>query len=471
MRLMLIMSMLSGLGAVAQESTEDTLRVLILSGRNNHDWQTTTPFLKLMYEESGRFIADITDDPASLTAETLAPYDALVDNWSAYPDMTGRQWGEAEGPILDFVRSGKGFVLLHAATACFSDWPEFQQMAGCTWGDESGHGKRHKFQVYIDDSEHPIASGMPPFVSGVDELYHKLTPHPSMHVVASAHSAEHQNGTGEFEPVAVTTQFGEGRCFYNILGHDVAAMDIPGFKTLMLRGTEWAATGAVTIPVPEAWPTPKVNAAVVVGGHSFDEAVFPQVFDAHENATYTILEQKDDSEIFDNVNDFPYNVVVLYNMGQKITEARQANLLKLLDQGVGFVVLHHAVAAFSEWTEYADIIGAKYYLEDTPNHTKSIYQHDVDFTVNVADGKHPVTRGLQDFVIHDETYNNYDIYDDNRVLLTTAESTSAPGVCWVRRHGNANVCFIQLGHGPEAFTNPNYQQLVAQAATWAAKQE
>jgi type 1 glutamine amidotransferase len=471
MRLMLIATMLVGFGAVAQEGGGDILRVLILSGRNNHDWQTTTPFLKQIYEESGRFAADVTDDPASLTAESLAVYDVLVDNWSAYPDMTGRQWGPAEEAILGFVRSGKGFVLLHAATACFSDWPEFQEMAGCTWGDESGHGRRHEFQVYIDDPEHPVTNGMPPFVTARDELYHKLTPHPSMHVVASAYSSEHQNGTGGFEPIAVTTQFGEGRCFYNILGHDVEAMDAPGFKTLMLRGTEWAATGAVTIPIPDPWPAPKVNGAVVVGGHGFDEAVFPQVFDAHKGATYTILEQKDDSEIFDNVADFPYNVVVLYNMSQKITEARQANFLKLLEDGVGFVVLHHAVAAFSGWPEYADIIGAKYYLEDTPEHSKSVYKHDLDFTVQVADGNHPVTRGIQDFTVYDETYNNYDIYDDNRILLSTDDPTSAPGICWVRRYNNANVCFIQLGHGPEAFTNPNYQRLVAQAATWAAKQE
>jgi len=471
MRLMLITSMLVGLGAVAQEGAGDTLRVLILSGRNNHDWQATTPFLKQIYEESGGFAVDVTDDPASLTAEALANYDVLVDNWSAYPDMTGRQWGPAENAIIDFVHGGKGFVLLHAATACFSDWPAFQEMAGCTWGDGSGHGSFHAFQVFIDDPDHPIAKDMPAFVTGPDELYHKLTPHPSMHVVASAYSSEHQKGTGAFEPVAVTTQFGEGRSFYNILGHNVEAMSNPGFKALMLRGTEWAATGAVTMPIADPWPAPKVNGAVVVGGHSFDKAVFPQLFTAHQGAAYTILKQEDDSEIFDNVTDFPYNVVVLYNMSQKISEARQANFLKLLDEGVGFVVLHHAVAAFSGWPEYADIIGAKYYLEDAPKHTKSIYKHDLDFTVHVADGQHPVTRGLTDFVVHDETYNNYDIYGDNRILLTTDEPTSGQGIAWVRRHGNANVCYIQLGHGPEAFTDPNYQRLVAQAATWAAKQD
>jgi hypothetical protein len=199
--------------------------------------------------------------------------------------------------------------------------------------------------------------------------------------------------------------------------------------------------------------------------------VFPQLFDAAAGAAYTILPQQDDSEIFDNIANFPYNVIVLYNMTQQISGTRQVNFETLLDEGVGLVVLHHAVAAYSKWAGYANIIGARYYLEDTPDHTKSIYQHDVDISVHVADGNHPVTRGLKDFVVHDETYNNYDIFDDNRVLLTTDDPTSAPALCWVRRHGNANVCFIQIGHGPTAFTDPNYQRLVAQAMTWAAKQE
>lgn len=158
-------------------------------------------------------------------------------------------------------------------------------------------------------------------------------------------------------------------------------------------------------------------------------------------------------------------------MTQRISEARRANFLRLLDQGVGLVVLHHAVAAFSEWPEFANIIGAKYYLEDMPNHTKSVYKHDVDFTVHVADDQHPVTRGLKDFAVHDETYNNYEVFPDNHLLLTTNEPSSANAVAWVRRYSNANICFIQLGHGPNGFTDPNYQRLVAQAATWAARQE
>ena len=47
-----------------------------------------------------------------------------------------------------------------------------------------------------------------------------------------------------------TLKYGSGRVFQTALGHDVKAMDSPGFRLTLVRGTEWAATGEVTIPVP-----------------------------------------------------------------------------------------------------------------------------------------------------------------------------------------------------------------------------
>jgi type 1 glutamine amidotransferase len=48
-----------------------------------------------------------------------------------------------------------------------------------------------------------------------------------------------------------TTTFGTGRVFTTALGHDPAAMILPGFIATFVRGAEWAATGAVTLPLPD----------------------------------------------------------------------------------------------------------------------------------------------------------------------------------------------------------------------------
>ncbi|MCF6285353.1 MAG: ThuA domain-containing protein, partial [Candidatus Hydrogenedentes bacterium] len=390
-------------------STGDALRVLILTGRHNHDWEATTPFLKTMYEESGRFVVDVTEDPASLDADALEPYDVLVDNYAAYPDMTGRQWGKtAEDAIVEFVRQGKGMVLFHAAVASFLDWPEFLEMAGCSWGEDSAHGRRHEYNVDIVDHDHPITHGLHSFATSRDELYHRLDMHPPIQLLARSYSMASAKGSGRYEPMVLTTDIGQGRCFYTAMGHDVEAMEGAGFQAVMLRATEWAATGAVNMPPPDALPARKLQAVVLTGGHDFDEEAFPKLFEGDEAVLYDAVHQEKDSKIFEDISDWPYDVIVLYNMSNKISEKGRANFLRLLDQGTGLVVLHHAIIAYQEWPEFARIIGVNYYQEESTingvTYPKSTYKHDVDMPLRIEDGSHPVTQGLKDFVVHEETY-------------------------------------------------------------------
>ena len=58
--------------------------------------------------------------------------------------------------------------------------------------------------------------------------------------------------TGRDETVAWVRDYGKGRVFTTVLGHGPDQMRLsPGFRALFARGCEWAATGKVTIPVPE----------------------------------------------------------------------------------------------------------------------------------------------------------------------------------------------------------------------------
>ncbi len=226
------------------------LRVLVLSGMNNHDWQQTTPALQRIYQDSGRFRVDVTETPSALDAAALARYDLVVSNWTNFPNEE-RAWGpETEQALLDFVRAGKGLALFHAASACFPTWPEYQRLIGATWAmGTTGHGTLHNFGVTIADRGHPITRGMDDF-SIHDELWHRMAVQPTAHVLCTAFSAEDTGGSGRDEPVALVTELGQGRCFNLVLGHDVTAMESPGWRLLMLRGSEWAATGRATISVP-----------------------------------------------------------------------------------------------------------------------------------------------------------------------------------------------------------------------------
>jgi type 1 glutamine amidotransferase len=245
------------------------IRALILTGRNNHDWRSTTPYLKGILEGTGRFEVRVNEEPWRLSKEALAGLDVIL------LDYNGPRWGpQAEEAVAGFVRSGGGMVVVHGASYAFGEmeilgdkhqrtgqfeppWSEYGEMTGVTWTNgppRSGHGKRHQFQVEIVDRDHPITRGLAPSFSIDDELYHRLVFKPGVHVLARAFDAPEIGGTGNFEPVLWTVRFGRGRVFHTTLGHDTKAMAAPGFRTTLARGAEWAATGRVTLP-PEP-PTP-----------------------------------------------------------------------------------------------------------------------------------------------------------------------------------------------------------------------
>jgi len=48
-------------------------------------------------------------------------------------------------------------------------------------------------------------------------------------------------------PMLWTRSWGQGRVFVTALGHDVKALQNPGFRTTIVRGAEWAATAAVAV--------------------------------------------------------------------------------------------------------------------------------------------------------------------------------------------------------------------------------
>lgn len=217
-----------------------------------------------------------------------------------------------------------------------------------------------------------------------------------------------------------------------------------------------------------------VNTKVVVvtAGHGFDREPFFAIFDALEGVNYVEAEQKDHSELFEDISSWDYDVIVFFNMTQDISPKRQANFKKLLDKGIGVVALHHNIGAYQKWPEFQRIIGGKFYLnameEEGVQHEKSTYKHGLDIAVHVEDKRHPITRGMSDFVIHDEAYKKCTFQKDNRVLLTIDNPHGDKPVCWARKYSKSRVCYIQLGHDKKAYANENYRTLINRAIQWSA---
>jgi type 1 glutamine amidotransferase len=169
----------------------------------------------------------------------------------------------------------------------------------------------------------------------------------------------------------------------------------------------------------------KIRVLVVTGGHDFEHDQFFKLFSDNPDITFQAAEHPNAHSLLKPEGAKDYDVLVAYDMHQEISESAKADLLAWLQSGKGFVVLHHAIASYQKWPEYSKIIGARYYLEKTTvnglEKARSAYKHGMHFTVHVVDPSHPVTRGLKDFSIHDETYNLFDVADDAHPLLTTDE--------------------------------------------------
>jgi len=273
------------IGRAQSADATPTMKLLLIDGQNNHKWQETSPILKQILEGSGRFRVDMaTSPPKGAKKEEMAKFRPDLSKYAAIvSNYNGEPWSEDfNADFVKYVKDGGGFVVVHAANNSFGNWPEYNLMIGLGgWGgrnEKSGpyiryrdgkivrdetagrgghHGPKHEFTVENIVKDHPITQGMPAkWLHTSDELYDSLRgPAEHMNVLAIAHSDKAKGGTGENEPMIWTLPYGKGRVFHTPMGHDTTSIMCVGFANVLLRGSEWAATGKVTIPVAKNFPT------------------------------------------------------------------------------------------------------------------------------------------------------------------------------------------------------------------------
>lgn len=212
----------------------------------------------------------------------------------------------------------------------------------------------------------------------------------------------------------------------------------------------------------------KLNVLIVTGGHNFDRESFFQMFDSFEGVSYKELKHPEANLQLGAIDPKTFDAVVFYDMPKTISEAEKESYYKLLKSGKGLVFLHHSQCSYQQWDEYKTIVGGKYHEEKNTPQT-STYQHDVTFTVKIADKKHPATKGIADFKILDEVYGNTEVLPDVTPLLTTDHPQSSKIIGWTHTKENSRIVYIQPGHDKNGWFNPNYQKLVKQAISYVSE--
>jgi len=263
------------------------IKVLIVTGQNNHEWQVSSVMLQKYLNESGLFMADIAispkqgEDMSNFRPDFAAYKTVVLDyNGDSWPDVTN-------DAFLDFVKKGGGVVVYHAACSTFPNWKEYNEITGLGgWEDRNekdgpyvyfkdgkevrdyspgpagSHGRLHEFVVTVHDKKHPITKGLPQtWTHAKDELYDRLRgPAQNMTILATAFSDMETKGSGRDEPALMALHWGKGRIFHTVLGHvwpgdkEFPAVECVGFIVTFLRGAEWTATGKVTQKIPANFP-------------------------------------------------------------------------------------------------------------------------------------------------------------------------------------------------------------------------
>lgn len=302
------------------------IKVLIIDGQNHHHvWPKSTVMLKQYLQETALFTVDVYRTRllwrGKQEANYLAPYnrantvhmpEAAIDpsfspefeNYDVIVSNFG--FNTADWPVKtqrafeQYMENGGGFVSIHSANNSFPNWSAYNLMTGLGgWGkrnEKDGpyvffsddgelikdispgpagvHGTRHEFQIQTRES-HPIMDGLPKvWMHTKDECYGNLRgPAQNMTIIASAYCPPEERGTGKHEPMLMVLTYGEGRIFHTTLGHQAESYESVGFITTFLRGTQWAATGEVSIAIPDDFPSAEQSSSrAFVRNDALDEA-------------------------------------------------------------------------------------------------------------------------------------------------------------------------------------------------------
>lgn len=231
----------------AQKAAPGGAKVYLLSGgkRNHHGYRDQAFYLANLLENTGRFEVTIGEDAAILETPAIRKYDLIIviaDRRDPEFKFTTSQ----QEALFEFVRSGHGYVSIHAGDNAPPDWlPAWKEMLGGIFshtGLPDGKTKKGHFSVKIADTSSPITQGLSDFELD-DELYYQLQMMPDVRPLLTI------DFEGTAWPVAWTRTFGKGRVFHTTMGHRDFGPDKkdplqdPNLSRLVVQAVEWVAAG------------------------------------------------------------------------------------------------------------------------------------------------------------------------------------------------------------------------------------
>jgi type 1 glutamine amidotransferase len=197
------------------------------------------------------------------------------------------------------------------------------------------------------------------------------------------------------------------------------------------------------------------------GGHDWKGsfAILAGILEKMGDFEVTASEDLDELKA-DNIK--KYNVVLFYGSGNDFKDPEQEKgLCDFVRNGGAWVGIHSATDSFKKSDAYWEMVGGRF-----AGHGGG------KFPVRIVDKDHPITKGLEDFEIEDETYShNYHKNMCIRTLTRMDRDKEQQAMAWVSYYGKGRVFYTANGHGREAWVNPAFQRLAVRGLYWAAGRE
>ncbi len=469
-------------------------QVLLVSGQDfrGHHWRKTGPVMEQLITEDKRMEVTVCETPFALGLKHLDYYDAVFIHFKNHQEDIPATKKMKEN-LAAYVKNGGGMCLSHFACGAFMEWPEFVELSGRVWNGQ-GHDRRGPFTVNVVDRDHQITKGLGESFETDDEIYYCLHGEPEVHLLCEAFSKAQQAN----QPQAITCQPGKGRTFLCTLGHDVRAYEPAKVKQLYRQGTAWAA-GLSSITTAEnndgkkkiCFVAGKASHGRGTHAHAAGCRLLASALNRMPGVTAVVSENgwPADSSFFDNAA-----AVVMFSDGggKHVGKEHWEEIDDMAKKGVGISVLHYATMV--DKGKVGD-----YFLAWLGGYYEPGLSVNPHWAANFeVFPKHPVTRGMKPFTLHDEWYFHMRFRDGmngvspvlsahpppstmarpdgphsgNPTVRAAVKNGEAQHVAWVATRPDGGRGFGFTGaHSHKNWQDENFQKLVLNAVAWTAKVE
>jgi type 1 glutamine amidotransferase len=222
--------------APAQAAQRRVLLVTEARGFVHDSIPAARAFFKQLGRRSSRYDVVPLAGAADLTPRRLRRADGVV-----FANTSGELPLPSRRALTRFVRRGGAFVGTHSASDTFHSWPGYERLLG---GEFARHGEIQPGRLLVSSRPHPITRGFEDSFELTDEFYEFTAPVPAhTRVLVRLDPSSVPDELGPRHPLVWARRYGDGRVFYNALGHRIETWANRDFRRLTARGLAWALGG------------------------------------------------------------------------------------------------------------------------------------------------------------------------------------------------------------------------------------